>query len=871
MIQSETPKIVKKKLFSPIWLLPAVAFILGVWLLVKGIKDAGVEITIHFPNATGIEIGKTLVKYQGVNVGKVTDIEIDNSLQGVIVTVNMNYRGEPFLNENTQFWLVSPKASITKIEGLDTLFSGNYIAIKPGDGARMLKFDASLEAPPIMPASEGMLLTLYADKLGSIDIGSHIFYRQIPVGNVVSFRLDHSDQVAISVFIQKQYAYLVKENSHFWNASGVKLDASLSGVKVEAESLASIIAGGINFDSPKSDKSASSGSTYTLFDSEAEAKGGKHITLYTPALDSIGVGTAIEYRGLKVGKVTDTTLQGEQVEVKAQIFKKYTELVTENSKFWTQGAEIGLGGIKHASRLVTGSVIRFLPGQGGSKSSFKLLNSQPDEAKQPSFQFTIKSSENFGLKNGSAINYLNIKIGEVTDVQLTKDLKSVTMNAEVSPEFRPLINSANYFIPVPALNIKANLNGVSVKTGDLASALTGSIQLVGNTSTIATASKMDLFASAEAANNYHVALNSTHYQLTSTNAYGLEQGSAIFYKKMKIGQVSSVDWIAQSDRFNISLLIKDKYKPLLNDRSVFWRNQAASIDASLSGIKVDVAPLVGLLTSSINLGLLDKALPKPSATLFDSEQLALIQAKPITIEFPAKSRLKANAAITYQGYEIGKVVSTKLNPDLKTVTATAYLQNQYANFFTRSDSLYSLVDAQISLAGVKAPEALLTGPYVTVSPGVSHQHISAFVGLLKQAPFSNAPADSIKLTLTKAELGSINIGTHIFYRGIPIGQVETYHLTPEGNQVQIEAYIQKKFAKYVNASSKFWERSGIKIDAGLFSGIQLDTGSLENILVGGIAVVTKDKTTTSNRLQDDSSFVLHHSVKDDWKHWAPKQ
>lgn len=152
MTQIESPKIVKKKLFSPIWLLPIVALILGAWLGVKSIKESGIEILIHFPSAAGIDIGKTLVKYQGLSVGKVTDIGIDDDLKGVNVKVVMDYRADPFLNKNTLFWLVKPKASITGVEGLDTLFSGNYIAIQPGDGRSATEFEAQREAPAILPA-----------------------------------------------------------------------------------------------------------------------------------------------------------------------------------------------------------------------------------------------------------------------------------------------------------------------------------------------------------------------------------------------------------------------------------------------------------------------------------------------------------------------------------------------------------------------------------------------------------------------------------------------------------------------------------------------------------------------------------------------
>lgn len=110
MTQIETPKVVKKKLFSPIWLLPLIALALGAWLGIKSIRESGVEVRIHFPSATGIDVGKTLVRYQGLTVGKVVDISIDDQLQGVYVDLLMDYRSTPFLRDETKFWLVTPKA-----------------------------------------------------------------------------------------------------------------------------------------------------------------------------------------------------------------------------------------------------------------------------------------------------------------------------------------------------------------------------------------------------------------------------------------------------------------------------------------------------------------------------------------------------------------------------------------------------------------------------------------------------------------------------------------------------------------------------------------------------------------------------------------
>ncbi|MCL1078477.1 MCE family protein [Parashewanella spongiae] len=880
MIQTETPKIVKKKLFSPVWLLPVVAIILGIWLIIRGIHDAGIEIEIHFPNATGIEIGKTLVKYQGVTVGKVTDIAIEPDLRGVEVTVNMNYRGISFLNENTQFWLVSPKASITKIEGLDTLFSGNYIAIKPGDGNMALRFEASLEAPAQMPASEGMLVTLFADKLSSLDIGSHVFYRQIPVGNVVSYRLNQDDKVAISVFIQKQYANLIKKGTHFWNSSGVQIDASLSGISVKSESLASLIAGGISFNSPKDSESAKSGDIYKLYDSEENALGGKEFTITTSNAESVNKGTPIKYRGVNIGEIVSKRLINlGRVELSARIYQHYAHLLTGSAKFWVEGADISLSGIKNPERLISGSVISFLPGQGAAKSEYPILSETPDAAKQKNVKINITSDQNYGLSIGAEIKYKDITIGKISALALNGSFTQVDFTAEIRPEFKPLLTNNSYFVPKSAFALEASLDKVSVKTTGISSAITGAIVLMKHHGkTTNSTAQFALYESLDNAMSIFEQSNTTLIGLSNKNAADLQKGSLVYYKKMQIGKIQSVNWQAQTDSFDIKVGIQKEFTSLLSNKTVFWRNSAAKINASLSGIEVDVAPLQGALKGSISLGLIETSqYNKPNTQLYDSKNLALNQAQPITIVFPASVKLKAKAEIRYQGFQVGKVQAVSLNKDLKSVTVIAYLYGEYARYFNKTDSQFVIIDADISLAGITAPETIITGPYINAIPSLGSgtkinttTPTSNFVGKLANETYANLPKGAVKILLIKPELGSINMGTRIFFRGIAIGQVDGYKLSANGNDVMVLAHITKKYAPLVNSTSKFWKRSGIKVDAGLFSGVQVDTGSLENILVGGIAVATEHSTDSTNALTDSSSFMLHDEAKQDWIKWKFK-
>lgn len=878
MTQIESPKVVKKKLFSPIWLLPIVALALGAWLGIKSIKESGIEIQIHFPSATGIDVAKTLVKYQGLTVGKVKDIGIDDELKGVNVTVIMDYRAKPFLNQETLFWLVTPKASITGVEGLDALFSGNYIAIQPGKGNATTLFEAERQPPPMQIGTEGVMIELTSDKLGSLDVGSPVFFRQIPVGSVVSYRLDGNARVIISAFIQDQYAGLVKKNSHFWNVSGVKVDASLAGIKVNTESLAAILAGGVSFSSDEQASLAQNGDSFPLYDSETSALGGIEVSLTMNDANGIDEGTRIVYRGINIGAIQSKQLTTTGVTAVAKFEPEYANLLTSDGLFWLEGTEISLSGIKHPERLLTGNLINFLPGTHANMalpSSFVLHSSAPDLLQAKKRLLTITSAENMGLTAGAEVRYKQLPIGQVLAVKLTKDLSAVEYELELQPEFASLVRSDSYFIPESILSVDASLEGLSVKTRDLATFSKGALSLIpGSSNTpMAANARLSLFSSVEEAKQFFERQQRLYFTLTSQDGADVSQGSPIYYKKMQIGRVESVNWQSKTEDFAIKLAIDKQFQPLVQKPKVFWRNSALDVSASLAGIDVAVAPLQGALKGSISLGLLEAHLSGSTATLtlYENKQLALAQAQAIRLTLPASAKLAAKAAIRYQGHQVGEVTQVKLNADLNTLSATAYLYGEYADHFSRSDAEYHMVEAQISLAGIKAPETLITGPYIGVLPGKSNQKVTQFQAKLVESSYANVAEDALKFTLEDSSLGSMKVGTPIFFRGIKVGQIDGYSLSSQGNSVLMQAHIEPQYRHLVNKTSQFWDVSGIKVDVGIFSGAQIEAGSLETLLAGGINVATKDTTHERNRLSQGAVIKLQHKAEREWQEWAPVQ
>ncbi len=240
--------------WSAIWVLPIIALIIGGWLGWRAYSQTGIEVQVRFVSGAGIQVNKTQVIYKGMSVGKVTALELDETADntGVIATLEMTKAAAPHLLAGTRFWLVKPSVTLAGITGLETLVSGNYIAISPGEGEPARSFKALSEAPPLSDRTPGLHITLKADRLGSLNRDSPVFYKQIQVGQVKSYTLseDHNT-VEVKIFIQPPYASLVRKHTRFWNASGISVDASLSGLKIRSESLASIAAGGISFATPE--------------------------------------------------------------------------------------------------------------------------------------------------------------------------------------------------------------------------------------------------------------------------------------------------------------------------------------------------------------------------------------------------------------------------------------------------------------------------------------------------------------------------------------------------------------------------------------------------------------------------------------------
>ncbi len=317
-----TAQVQTKRVFSIIWVVPIIALVIGGWLIYKSMSEKGPVITITFENADGLEAGKTLVKFKDVQVGKVSAIELLDDLSGVVLTVEMQKNAEKYMTDKTQFWVVRARVAAGEISGLGTLFSGAYIGCYPSLKGKQTRKFTGLEKPPVMTLGvPGGNFTLRSETLGSLDVGSPVFYRGLKVGQVVEYHFDEaSEAILLKVFINAPFHEKVRAGSRFWNASGIDLTLNASGIKMDTQSLVSIMLGGIAFDLPQDAQSTSQtqakeNTTFLLYDNRDSSKEEiytvktYYLMYFDQTVRGLSPGAPVEIRGIKVGEVVKIELK----------------------------------------------------------------------------------------------------------------------------------------------------------------------------------------------------------------------------------------------------------------------------------------------------------------------------------------------------------------------------------------------------------------------------------------------------------------------------------------------------------------------------------------------------------------------------------
>lgn len=305
---------------SLVWIVPIVALVIGVVLVARSFLQAGPTITIEFRSAEGLEPGRTEVRFKEVVVGRVTRVSLTPDRQKVRATVRLDKSVETLAVADTRFWVVRPRIGTGGVSGLGTLFSGAYIGVDAGASDVSTTEFTGLDSPPLLLRGEpGRSYVLRADDLGSLDVGSPVYYKRVRAGRVVGYSLDPTGRtLTVQVFIESPHEQLVTRNTRFWNASGIELGLSASGLTVNTQSVASVLAGGIAFGSPDGAAAgppAPAGESFRLFGSERAALAPddgdpmRVRMVFDQSLRGLEAGAPVDLQGIELGSVREIELQ----------------------------------------------------------------------------------------------------------------------------------------------------------------------------------------------------------------------------------------------------------------------------------------------------------------------------------------------------------------------------------------------------------------------------------------------------------------------------------------------------------------------------------------------------------------------------------
>jgi paraquat-inducible protein B len=453
-----------------VWLVPLVAVLIGGWLAAKSILEKGPTITISFQTADGLEAGKTKIKFKNVDIGTIEKITLSPDDKTIIATAELTRDATKMLVDDTRFWVVRPRISGGSVSGLSTLLSGSFIGMDIGTQSKPRRDFVGLETPPVFATGvPGREFVLKSENMGSLDVGDPVFYRRLQVGQVTSYVLDPDGaSVTLHVFINAPYDKYVKGDTRFWHASGVDVSLDTTGVKIDTESLVSILIGGLAFQSPSDSvdiSEAAANSEFRLFSNRAEAMKRHDRIVDTYVFDfkesvrGLTVGAPVDFRGIVIGEVTaiytrfDPVKKEFSIPVEIHLYpERFTSrfesgdkggrLTTDPHQFAQTLVERGLRGQLKSGNLLTGQLyiaLDFFP--SAPKATLELDKSPPE---LPTIPGNLQ-----GLQD--SITSLLAKLNKIPFETIGKDLHQtltdasgllITLNTQIAPEARATLVAA---------------------------------------------------------------------------------------------------------------------------------------------------------------------------------------------------------------------------------------------------------------------------------------------------------------------------------------------------------------------------------------------------------------------------------------------
>ena len=425
---------------SIIWIVPAVAVAIGAWLAWDTLSKEGPTIKVSFDSGEGLQAGQSQLKYKDIVFGTVKSLELAPDRAHVIATIATTHEAKPLLTEGTLFWVVKPRFFAGNISGIETLLSGSYVGMLPAanPGKSQHEFVGREDPPVLGTYVPGRTFLLKSKRIGSVSVGSPIFFRDLNVGEVLGWDIaDMAEYVTIHAFVRAPYDGYVHDQTRFWNASGLSIKLGGTGIDVQMESLKALLLGGIAFETPVADihtVETAADHVFPLFADHEMANAASYtrkipaISYFPGSVSGLAPGASVTVHGLKVGEVTEVRLSYDAAKDEILAPVRYEiepeRVVGVGKRVFNTDAESVQALLKQGLRASLQSA-NLITGQQNVALDF-VTDAPEAEVTMDGPDFVVPATEGAGFSGltASATELLN-KVNQMPFEQIGKDLEGI--------------------------------------------------------------------------------------------------------------------------------------------------------------------------------------------------------------------------------------------------------------------------------------------------------------------------------------------------------------------------------------------------------------------------------------------------------------
>ena len=862
--------IVKRSTIYLVWVIPIIAIIVSGIMLFNEYAKMGETVVIIFKDAQGFKQDETPIKYKGIHIGMVKDIEVDpKDLNKFVITAKIKKSFSKYLTEGARFWKVSPKLKPTEFTGLSTLFSGTYIEFSPAtndpEKLSKLKKKRKFNGFQEEPKTNVTYFKLISED-GSLIEGAPVLFKNFLVGNITKRSLK-GKKVEYVISIDNRFANLVKVNSNFWKISPVDIKASFPDFQLKVNNTLNFFFGGIQFDSPDNSPSVCSlnknskefqvcnGKGFYLFPSKSDTEFSlKTIKLVLKNAHKIQSSLKIVYyKGEVAGKVVNAEydVETDTKYLYVRMKKKYSEFLAYKCLFWIQKPSLENLNIPS---IIKGTHIEFAfyNEKSEPKDTYILHHSKPFGKV---VRIKLKSEHSAGLSAGDYIFYGKTIIGEITSVSLKEN--SEYYSAVLYSEYASLLKGKPVFYKKSGFEGSLSSEGLTLKVSPLKQLLLGGVGLLKcECKNSLEKNTYPLFKSRRDAERYiYLNKDGAKFILYAETLKGIYEGMGIYYNGMKIGKVYRVDFDREKNIFKLYSFVEKRFKPLLNQNSLFYKASGIDVKIGLDAVEVKTENLISLLKGAIILKTGKKSSSsnplKEYKLLSESEFQAKNFVKAVLISDYAYG-LKKSSQVRYRGVIVGKV--SGLDIENEKVKIHLLIDKKYSYLLTSSTKFY-IEKEKFSAGEIKNASASIFGSFIKIAYFPSDKKKSEFV-VAGVNPSDTVYLKGLRIILLTDDAETLQKGSPIVFKGVEIGQIESISLSEE-KRVKIIGFIKEKFRDLITENSVFEKIKPLSFKVG-FVYAKMDFKSLSAMVKGGISLVNVGKGKGVN---DFYTFELKEEKK----------